>query len=416
MESYIPDERDKKCSQVSMLKLLQINSVVNTGSTGRIAEQLGMLAMNQGWESYIAYGREARESRSRLIRIGNRWDVNSHAIGSIFTDRHGLYSKYATKRFLQQVDIIQPDVVHLHNLHGYYINVPMLLRYLKDKNIPTVITMHDFWLMTGHCAYINQSCDRWKKGCGHCPRLNQYPASKMDNSVSNWMWKANMFKNMSNVTLVPVSHWLDRYVKQSLLKNVHTHVIYNGINTSEFKPYVGESKILGVDWNKFTIMCIATRWTEANGLDDVKALSNMLPADSQIVMVGLDEAQLTNLPKNIIGFRKTENFEQLKELYTKSDVLYNPNREVTFGLVTAEAMSCGTPAIVLRNTAGEELVDRETGFVVDCVDEVPALINRIKKGKTVERALKCSERISHYFNAELQYQKYIDLYKHLVTK
>ena len=209
-----------------MPKLLQINSVVNTGSTGRIAEQLGVLAISQGWESYIAYGREARGSQSRLIKIGSKCDVNFHAIGSLLTDRHGLFSKFATKRFLQQVDIIQPDVVHLHNLHGYYINVPMLLRYLKQKNIPTVITMHDFWLMTGHCAYINQSCDRWKTGCGNCPRLNQYPAAKFDNTKVNWKWKASLFVDMPNVTLVPVSYWLGRYVDESLLKNVKQNVIY----------------------------------------------------------------------------------------------------------------------------------------------------------------------------------------------
>ena len=399
-----------------MPKLLQINSVVNTGSTGRIAEQLGVLAISQGWESYIAYGREARGSQSRLIKIGSKWDVNFHAIGSILTDRHGLFSKFATKRFLQQVDIIQPDVVHLHNVHGYYINVPMLLRYLKQKNIPTVITMHDFWLMTGHCAYINQSCDRWKTGCGNCSRLNQYPAAKFDNTKANWKWKASLFVDMPNVTLVPVSYWLGRYVDESLLKNVKQNVIYNGIDTNVFKPFDGGASVVGVDWSKFTIMTIATRWTEANGYQDVMKLSSILPDNCQIVMVGLEEQQMSNLPKNIIGFRKTESFTQLQMLYTKSDVIFNPNREVTFGLVTAEAMACGTSAIVLKDTAGEELVDADTGYVVDSVDEVPALLDRIKKGNTAERAKQCRDRVCQLFNAKMQYQKYLNLYKNLIDK
>ena len=399
-----------------MSTLLQINSVVNTGSTGRIAEQLGVLAISQGWESYIAYGREARESQSRLIKIGSKWDVNFHAIGSILTDRHGLFSRYATKRFLQQVDIIQPDVVHLHNLHGYYINVPMLLRYLKQKNIPTVITMHDFWLMTGHCAYINQSCDRWKTGCGNCSRLNQYPAAKFDNTKANWKWKASLFVDMPNVTLVPVSYWLGRYVDESLLKNVKQNVIYNGIDTNVFKPFDGEASVKGVDWSKFTIMAIATRWTEANGYQDVMKLSSILPDNCQIVMVGLDEQQMTNLPKNIIGFRKTESFTQLQELYTKSDVIFNPNREVTFGLVTAEAMACGTPAIVLRDTAGEELVDEQTGYVIDSVEEVPELISTINQVDKNFMSKACRDRVRELFNAEKQFQKYIDLYKAVISK
>lgn len=399
-----------------MPKLLQINSVVNTGSTGRIAEQLGQLAMAQGWESYIAYGREARESKSKLIRIGGSIGVNLHALASKFLDCHGLCSKHATRSFLKQLDEIKPDVVHLHNIHGYYINYPMLLRYLKEHNIPTIITMHDFWLMTGHCAYINKSCDRWKMGCGNCPRLDQYPASKIDSSARNWQLKASLFIDMPNVTLVPVSYWLGRYVAESLLKNVKQNVIYNGIDTNVFKPFDGKASVKGVDWSKFTFMTIATRWTEANGYQDVMKLSSILPDNCQIVMVGLDEQQMTNLPKNIIGFRKTESFTQLQELYTKSDVIFNPNREVTFGLVTAEAMACGTPAIVLRDTAGEELVDKQTGYVIDSVEEVPELISTINQVDKNFMSKACRDRVRELFNAEKQFQKYIDLYKAVISK
>lgn len=398
-----------------MPKLLQINSVVNTGSTGRIAEQLGQLAMSQGWESYIAYGREARESNSNLIRIGGSVSVNLHALASKFLDCHGLCSKSATRTFLKQLDEIKPDVVHLHNIHGYYINYPMLLNYLKVHNIPTVITMHDFWLMTGHCAYINKSCDRWKTGCGKCPRLDQYPATKMDRSAKNWQLKADLFADMPNVTLVPVSFWLGRYASESLLKSVKQHVIYNGIDTDVFKPYDSEeASVSDIDWNKFTIMTIATRWTEANGMPDVLRLSETLPDDCQIIMVGLDEQQMNGLPKNIIGLRKTESFMQLQELYTKSDVIFNPNREVTFGLVTAEAMACGTPAIVLRDTAGEELVDEQTGFVIDAIEEVIDLIPRIKALDKLQTSIACRARVNELFNAKKQYQKYMELYNKLI--
>lgn len=398
-----------------MPKLLQINSVVNTGSTGRIAEQLGQLAMSQGWESYIAYGRSELGSKSKLITIGGSVGVNLHALASKFLDCHGLCSKGATRTLLKQLDKIKPDVVHLHNIHGYYINYPILLNYLKAQNIPTVITMHDFWLMTGHCGYINKSCNRWKTGCGNCPRLDQYPAAKIDRTARNWRLKADLFADMPNVTLVPVSYWLGRYVNESLLKPLKQHVIYNGIDAEVFKPYDSEDlSVSGVDWSKFTIMTIATRWTEANGMPDVLRLSEILPDDCQIVMVGLDDQQMSGLPKNIIGFRKTESFKELQELYTKSNVIFNPNREVTFGLVTAEAMACGTPAIVLRDTAGEELVDEQTGFVIDAIEEVIDLLPRIKaldKGLTV---IACCARVNELFNAEKQYQKYMDLYYKLI--
>lgn len=400
-----------------MPKLIQINSVVNTGSTGRIAEQLGRLAMTQGWESYIAYGREARESESRLIRIGNKLGVYLHAIVSKYFDNHGLMSKWATRKFLKQMDVIQPDVVHIHNIHGYYINYPMLFKYLKAKNIPTVITMHDFWLMTGHCAYINKTCDRWKNGCGQCPRLDQYPAAKIDASERNWHKKADSFADMPNVTLVPVSHWLGRYAKESLLGKLKQQVIHNGIDTEMFRPYNNfETCVNDVDWEKFTIMTIATRWTEANGFHDVLQLSKLLPNDCQILIVGIDKQQLACLPKNVIGIKKTENLTQLKELYSKSDVVFNPNTEVTFGLVTVEAMACGTPAIVLKNTAGEELVDEQTGFVVDKAEDVVKLIPIVKSMNKKQTVEACRHRVMVMFEAKKQYQKYIDLYNLLIKK
>lgn len=400
-----------------MPKLLQINSVVNTGSTGRIVEQLGQWAMTQGWESYIAYGREARESQLGLIRIGSKAGVYLHAIASKYLDCHGLMSRWATRKFLKQLEVIRPDVVHLHNIHGYYINYPMLFDYLREKNIPTVITMHDFWLMTGHCAYINKTCDRWKNGCGKCPRLDQYPAAKRDASASNWQKKAALFADMPNVTLVPVSHWLGRYADASLLKLVKQQVIYNGIDTEVFKPCdKQEVSVKGVDWNKFTIIAIATRWTEANGYLDILQLSQLLSEDCQIVMVGLDDEQMKALPANIVGFKKTESFTQLQELYSKSDVIFNPNTEVTFGLVTIEAMACGTPAIILRDTAGEELVDEQTGFMVEKVEEVVELIPIIKSINKEQTAKACRLKVQTLFEASKQYQKYIDLYNQLIGK
>ena len=400
-----------------MPKLLQINSVVNTGSTGRIVEQLGQLAMANGVESYIAFGREARKSRSKLIRIGSKAGVYLHAIVSKYCDNQGLMSKCATRRFLKRLDEIKPDVVHLHNIHGYYINYPLLFSYLKAKDIPTVITMHDFWLMTGHCAYINKTCDRWKIGCGKCSRLDQYPAAKIDASARNWTIKAKFFADMPNVTLVPVSYWLERYAEESLLHFVKHLVIYNGVDTEVFKPYdKPETSVEGIDWSKFSIMVIATRWTAANGYQDVLRLSQILPADCQIIMIGLDEEQIKSLPNNIVGFKKTESFVQLQELYSKSDVIFNPNTEVTFGLVTVEAMSCGTPAIVLRDTAGEELVDEHTGFVVDKTEDVVQLIPIIKNLNKKQTAETCRRRAQTLYDAKKQYQKYIDLYNKLINK
>ena len=184
-----------------------------------------------------------------------------------------------------------------------------------------------------------------------------------------------------------------------------------------FKPCdKQEVSVKGVDWNKFTIIAIATRWTEANGYLDILQLSQLLSEDCQIVMVGLDDEQMKALPANIVGFKKTESFTQLQELYSKSDVIFNPNTEVTFGLVTIEAMACGTPAIILRDTAGEELVDEQTGFMVEKVEEVVELIPIIKSINKEQTAKACRLKVQTLFEASKQYQKYIDLYNQLIGK
>jgi glycosyltransferase involved in cell wall biosynthesis len=400
-----------------MPTLLQINSVANIGSTGHIAEQLGEYMMQHGWTSYIAYGRDAAESASRLIPIGGKLDILTHVALSRITGRHGLYSVRATKKFLAEVERIKPDVVHIHNLHGYYINYPMLFQYLSRKQIPTVITLHDFWLMTGHCAGVNVSCVKWKTGCHDCNRLKWYPQAMMDSSRPNWIRKRRLFKGLSNITLVPVSVWLNNIVKQSLLKDITSCVICNGINTDFFKP-VDNCSItpnISVDWNKFTILCVATRWTHANGFDDVINLSYILPDNVQIIMIGVDDIQLKGLPQNIVGMKRTEDVEELRTLYNLSDVLYNPNTEGTFGLVTAEAMACGTPAVVMANSAGEEIIDESTGYSIHQYTEIPNLIPKIKESKIIHKQL-CRKRIVSLFNVETQREKYMELYNSLINR
>jgi putative colanic acid biosynthesis glycosyltransferase len=400
-----------------MPALLQINTVANIGSTGQIAEQLGQIAIKKGWKFYMAYGRQASKSSSVLIQIGGKFSVLSHLLVSRIFDKHGLGSKIATHSFIKEIDKIKPDIVHIHNMHGYFLNYPMLMKYLSDKNIPTVITLHDFWMLTGHCAYINDSCEKWKTGCGKCPRLKQYPTAFIDNSKNNWVTKDSIFRSNPNITLVPVSYWLKSFVDQSLLNKLDIQVIQNGINTNEFKPYDAKvhSDIYNkIDWSKFTIMTIAARWSDANGYGDIMSLSRILLEDAQIIMVGLSKEQITELPSNIIGICKTNNVSQLTELYTSADVMFNASKEVTFGLVTAEAMACGTPVIVYRNTAGEEIIDEKTGFVVDSVSEIPILIQKIRK--TPALSLLCRKRVQDNFEADRQYKKYIDLYDSKICK
>jgi len=401
-----------------MPTLLQINTSLGRGSTGKIANQIGALASEAGWRCFVAHGsRFVGESAMTGLQVSGRAAEWGHYLKSHLLDEHGLGSAAATMRLLEDLDAIKPDVVHLHNIHGYYVNYPLLLGYLAHKGIPTVVTMHDFWLMTGHCAYIHPSCGKWQTGCGSCPRLREYPASLTDASHRNWTRKKACFKafEKDKLCIVPVSHWLEGFVKQSLLQDCRIQVLQNGVDTARFKPYEGKPSALyeSIDWSKHTILTVADRWTSSNGYGDILNLNAMLPADMQIVMVGLSEQQFKQLPEGIIGVAHTENVEQLIELYTSADVLFNASQEVTFGLVTAEAMACGTPAIVFEHTAGEEIIDGGTGYAVQTIERIPALVYDCRRRREEFRTA-CRERIVQNFDASRQYAKYIDLYNSML--
>lgn len=401
-----------------MPKLLQFDTCLGAGSTGKIAEIIGDLAREAGWQTFMAHGsRFAKSSSMVSFQVGSKIDEYEHYAISRLFDRHGLGSSKPTRDLIKKIKEIKPDVVQIHNIHGYYANYKMLLQFLAAKDIPTVMTMHDFWLMTGHCAYINKSCDKWETGCGNCPRLKEYPAAFIDRTKKNWALKKELFNvfKQDKLVFVPVSYWLEGFAKRSLLGDRRIFTIQNGVDTKLFKPYDGEhSELLKkIDWSKLTIITIADRWTDANGFNDIIALSKILPEDMQIVMVGLNEQQLQGLPEKVVGIGHTDNVQQLIELYTSADVLFNASTEVTFGLVTAEAMACGTPAIVFKNTAGEEIINVETGFAIADIKEIPELVRKCRENVASYKD-NCRKRIVEDFDSISQYSKYIELYKSLL--
>lgn len=400
-----------------MPSLLQLDTCLGVGSTGRIAEIIGGLARESGWHSYMFHSsRFVGQSSLMSYQVGNKLDEYRHYLLSRLFDLHGLGSSGPSKELIMRIEELQPDVVQIHNIHGYYVNYKMLFNYLAEKGIPTVMTMHDFWLMTGHCAYIDKSCDKWLRGCGNCPRLSEYPASLFDHTRKNWALKRELFEafDKGKLVIVPVSYWLEGYAKQSLLGGCRIQTIQNGVNTKVFKPFEGKHSDLykSIDWSKQTIITVADRWTNANGFNDIMELSRLLPDDMQIVMVGLNEQQLQGLQQKIVGISHIDNVNQLIELYTAADVLFNASKEVTFGLVTAEAMACGTPAIVFRNTAGEEIIDSHTGYTIDAIGEIPELVYACRKNAEAYK-YSCLQKIFENFDSIKQYSKYIELYKSL---
>ncbi|HBT84778.1 MAG TPA: glycosyl transferase [Porphyromonadaceae bacterium] len=399
--------------------VLQLNTVINSGSTGRIAEEIGEMSMKVGWDSYIAYGRNERPSASKLIRIGNEKDIKLHGLQTRLFDRHGLASKAATSKLIEKIKEIKPNIIHLHNIHGYYLNYEILFEFLIIANIPVVWTLHDCWPITGHCSYFSFiGCEKWKTQCYECPQKTSYPASYfIDRSKKNFTLKKELFNSLSNLTLVPVSKWLSNILSESFLQNYPIKVINNGIDTEAFKPsesiefrakYGLEKKIL--------LLGVATSWSLRKGLKDYIELSKELDADCQIVLVGLTKKQIGLLPMNIIGIERTESVEKLANLYSSADIVLNLSYEETFGLTTVEGFACGTPGIVYNATASPELIDSSTGIVVEPGDIAGLIeaINEIKQYGKHYYSEACVNRAHDLYNKENKYKEYIDLYESLL--
>ena len=402
-----------------MNKILQINSVVNSGSTGRIAEEIGQTAIAAGWESYIAYGRNNRPSQSELIKIGNDWDIRMHGLQTRLFDRHGLGSKSATRELIGKIDKIKPDIIHLHNIHGYYINIEILFKYLQETNIPVIWTFHDCWPITGHCSYFTfVGCEKWKNQCFSCPQKTSYPASWLiDRSEKNFILKKQLFTSLSNLTLVPVSEWLSGILKESFLRDYPIKIIHNGINTDVFKPSAGDAfRTKHHLENKFILLGVANMWSPRKGLRDFIALNNLLDNDYQIVLVGLTKKQIEQLPDNMLGIERTESVDELAEIYAASDVYVNTTYEDNFPTTNLESLACGTPVITYKTGGSPEAIDELTGIVVEQgnISKLMEAINQIKEKGKQSYTDACVNRAQRLYRKEERYREYIELYESLL--
>lgn len=398
------------------MKVLQINSVCGVGSTGRIATDIASKLIESSLESYIAYGRETSINNEHTLKIGSKLDYYVHGALTRLFDTHALLgSKRATIRFIKKIRAIDPDVIHLHNLHGYYINIKILFEYLQETGKPVVWTLHDCWSFTGHCAHFSYAqCDKWIGECHRCPQKKAYPASDfLDNSRRNYNIKKELFTSLSNITIVTPSQWLASLVKKSFLSECPIKIINNGIDTDVFKPLDGKpvrkKYKLG---QKFVILGVASIWNEKKGLDCFIKLSEIVEDDCLIVLVGLGEKQIVDLPSNIIGLKRTSSANELAQIYSAANVFINPSVEETFGLVTAEALACGTPAIVFDSTPGVEIVVSGCGYVAEYGNlyDINKFVNVVRSNGKNSYSEKCVRRVRDNFEKNDCFAEYVKLY------
>ena len=363
------------------MRIIELNTYCGTGSTGRIAVEIADYAAHQGAETIIGFGTGdvPTGAATYALRVGGIWDRKWHSLIRKLFDAEGYGSVHATKKLIDFFNVYQPDVIHLHNIHGCYLNHRLLFDYLRASKIPVIWTLHDCWPFTGHCAYFDYvGCDKWKTRCGCCPQLRSYPTCiGLDGSARNFRRRENLFASLPELTLVTPCEWLQQLLGKSALKTVPSRVIYNGVNRSVFRPVASHLREKHSLTKPYLALAVASEWEERKGLRYLAPLADALGQDYHVVVLGLTEEQIAALPQNLLGIPRTPNTRELAQWYSAADCLVNPTMEDNMPLVNLEAMACGTPVAVFATGGCPEAVDAETGIVVPKGD-VPALTEAVK--------------------------------------
>lgn len=401
------------------MKVLYVNAVCGTGSTGNIIADLIELLRSEGDRGCVCFGigHPRRVRGDEAVKFNHKVDYYLHNALSRLTDHTGRYSKCQTRRLLREMEKFDPDIIHLHNLHGYYVNYEMLFRWLSRRNKPVVWTLHDCWAMTGHCThFVGADCEQWKAGCEKCALLREYPICYTRGDVAgNYRRKKAAFTSVENMTIVTPSQWLADLAKESFLGKYPVQVIPNGVDTTVFRPRESDfRRDYGLE-DKKIVLGVANVWSEKKGLGDFYWLAERLPAQYQVVLVGLTPQQLEKLPENILGITRTANPLQLAQIYSAADVFVNPTYEDTFPTVNLEAQACGTPVVSYDVCGCPETVIKGCGTVVPTGDP-RALMEQIRHvvenpHRSGEQSV-CTDRLKK----ENSYRKYIQLYQRLSGK
>lgn len=398
------------------MRILLINSVCGVKSTGRICTDLAEVAERAGHTVKIAYGRERvpKKYEKYAVRIGTDAGVKLHAGLARIFDNAGFCSKSATKKFLKWVDSYKPDLVHLHNIHGYYLHVGLLFAYLKEKNIPVVWSLHDCWSFTGHCGHFHHAgCEKWLTGCYACAHKKEYPTTLLfDHSKRNYNRKKALFTGVRNLTLAVPSVWLAETAKRSYLGEYPVCRIPFGIDLDTFKPTESDFRERYGLQDKKIVLGVATAWSKKKGIDDFAALAKRLNEDYKIVLVGVDKDTVATLPKSILCLPRTNSIKELAEIYSSADVFFNPSVEETMGLTTVEALACGTPAIVYNQTAVPETVDDKSGIVLPC--SIEGFENAYERATALRKEDILAR--ARLYEKEERYEEYLQLYEDCIRK
>ena len=394
------------------MRVLQVNAVYGVGSTGVIVEDIHNLSIEKGIESYVAYSTTNKSMVPNGYKIGNNLGKKMHALFSRINGMQAYFSTNATRKFLRYIDEIKPDIVHLHNLHSNYIN--LLLKYLAEKDIKTVVTLHDCWFYTGGCFhYTSSDCYKWLSGCGDCPKkIADTPAYLFDRSKDVLADRKEYFSRIKNLTVTGVSQWIVDEAKRGIFHKNNGAVIYNGVDTEVFCPTASDVRKKYDCEDKFVILAPANKMLSPVNKAVFENAAESLDDNSVIWLLACPKDKQGDLPDKVIPIDFVTEREELIKLYSAADVMFNPTREESLSLLNVECMSCGTPVITFKNTGVKETVDNESSFAIEN-DDVQAVLEKLdfikEKGKMFFSA-NCQKHVAEKFERKKNYNRYIELY------
>lgn len=402
------------------MKIIQINAVYGFSSTGRNVSEMHKYFQQEGIESFV-FTSDKESSNEHIYRIGNKWDHKRHALYSRIWGLQGYFSKNATHKVIRKIERISPDVVILHNLHANYIYLPLLLDFLAKKDIATLLVLHDFWFMTGHCChYTSIGCEKWKTECHHCQLLHTYNKSMFfDRSSKIHRDKKRGFLSIPRLGVVGVSKWVLLEAKQSFLKEAKLlDFIHNWIDLNIFHPLPTAAlrKELNLSSSDFVVLGVAQKWSPAKGLNQFLAIAHNMP-DIKVVLVGRFPSDVS-VPQNLFAIGEVNTPQKLAEYYSMADVFVNPSIQETFGKVTTEALACGTPVIGSNTTATPELIPAQCGFTFSLqdVDDLLIKIAQVREKGKESYSEHCQRFAMENFGKERQIAKYIQCFHQLLSK
>lgn len=370
------------------MKIVQINSVYGTGSTGRIVKNIHSYLTQNRHKSYVFYGRGEEVQEKSVYKFTSSVNIAYHGLITRFFDKHGLASKNDTRKLVELLTDLNPDIIHLHNIHGYYLNYPLLFAYLKDNYSGKIYwTMHDCWAFTGHCAYYTYvDCQKWQTHCDKCPQVNAYPKSLyVDNSFENFELKKKSFNINNRLSLITPSRWLKMELEKSFLSNHQIITINNGIDKSVFKPQKSNLRSKFNLSNQFIILGVANYWDDRKGLNFFIELLDLLQNDEVIVVVGSSKFLNSFSHKKLIHIKQTNDTHELAKIYSASDVFVNPTLEDNYPTTNLEALACNTPIITFDTGGSPEAINDKFSDVVyehsgvKLYESIKIVKNKIKK-------------------------------------